>query len=165
MNGKKIQNRLQLAQNMFEEGKISESLEVLHSIEPVDNYPERQKAIFYTISSKIHMFLGNVPKASETAEKGMIYAIIAFFVFGLALNLTPCVYPVIPITVSYFSGQADKKKGDKSKNQFSDANKNLDNPKEDEDRTNEKDPTNKNSDEKPQKEEYSSHIVSNSEQK
>ena len=50
-------------------------------------------------------------RAKEILEKGLIYAIIAFFVFGLALNLTPCVYPVIPITVSYFSGQADKKKG------------------------------------------------------
>lgn len=28
------------------------------------------------------------------------------FVWGLALNLTPCVYPVIPITLAYFGGQA-----------------------------------------------------------
>jgi thiol:disulfide interchange protein DsbD len=30
---------------------------------------------------------------------------------GLALNLTPCVYPLIPITISYFGGQAQGKKG------------------------------------------------------
>lgn len=50
-------------------------------------------------------------QAKEVLEKGFFYAIAAFFVFGLALNLTPCVYPVIPITVSYFGGQASKDKG------------------------------------------------------
>jgi thiol:disulfide interchange protein DsbD len=31
---------------------------------------------------------------------------VLVFIGGLALNLTPCVYPMIPITVSYFGGQA-----------------------------------------------------------
>ena len=44
-------------------------------------------------------------------EKGLPYAIIAFFLFGLALNLTPCVYPVIPLTVGYFGGQSGRSKG------------------------------------------------------
>lgn len=38
--------------------------------------------------------------------KGLFLAFILIFVGGLALNLTPCVYPLIPITVSYFGGQA-----------------------------------------------------------
>ncbi len=42
-------------------------------------------------------------------EHGMILAFIFIFLGGLALNLTPCVYPLIPITVSYFGGQADGK--------------------------------------------------------
>jgi thiol:disulfide interchange protein DsbD len=33
------------------------------------------------------------------------------FLGGLALNLTPCVYPIIPITISYFGGQSQGKKG------------------------------------------------------
>ncbi len=33
------------------------------------------------------------------------------FLGGLALNLTPCVYPLIPITISYFGGQSQGKKG------------------------------------------------------
>jgi thioredoxin:protein disulfide reductase len=41
-------------------------------------------------------------------EKGILTAILAFFVIGLALNLTPCVYPIIPLTVSYFGGQSNK---------------------------------------------------------
>lgn len=32
------------------------------------------------------------------------------FLFGLALNATPCVWPVIPITLSYFGGQAGGKR-------------------------------------------------------
>jgi len=50
-------------------------------------------------------------KAKAVLEKGLPLAIVAFFIFGLALNLTPCVYPVIPITVGYFGGQSDRRKG------------------------------------------------------
>jgi thiol:disulfide interchange protein DsbD len=38
----------------------------------------------------------------------MIWTLLGIFVGGMALNLTPCVYPMIPITVSYFGGQAIK---------------------------------------------------------
>lgn len=37
--------------------------------------------------------------------------LLLVFAGGLALNLTPCVYPMIPITVSYFGGQAQGRKG------------------------------------------------------
>jgi thiol:disulfide interchange protein DsbD len=33
------------------------------------------------------------------------FSLIGFFLGGLALNLTPCIYPLIPITVSYFGGK------------------------------------------------------------
>ncbi|MDW7681617.1 MAG: cytochrome c biogenesis protein CcdA, partial [bacterium] len=56
-------------------------------------------------------FTSDELKAKEIIEKGLPYAIIAFFIFGLALNLTPCVYPVIPLTVGYFGGQSQRKKG------------------------------------------------------
>jgi thioredoxin:protein disulfide reductase len=36
---------------------------------------------------------------------GLWLTLIGFFVGGLALNLTPCIYPLIPITVSYFGGR------------------------------------------------------------
>jgi thioredoxin:protein disulfide reductase len=39
-------------------------------------------------------------------EKGMFLGILVIFVWGLALNLTPCIYPLIPITISYFGSQA-----------------------------------------------------------
>lgn len=39
----------------------------------------------------------------------MIWTLLAIFAGGMALNLTPCVYPLIPITVSYFGGQTTKR--------------------------------------------------------
>ncbi len=39
---------------------------------------------------------------------GMIWTLIGVFAGGMALNLTPCVYPLIPITVSYFGGRSGK---------------------------------------------------------
>jgi thiol:disulfide interchange protein DsbD len=41
------------------------------------------------------------------AQRGYLIAFLLVFVWGLALNLTPCVYPIIPITVSYFGGQSE----------------------------------------------------------
>ncbi len=34
---------------------------------------------------------------------------ILVFLGGLALNLTPCVYPLIPITLGFFGGQSESK--------------------------------------------------------
>lgn len=36
---------------------------------------------------------------------------VAAFAGGLALNLTPCVYPMIPVTLAFFSGQAKGRAG------------------------------------------------------
>ena len=38
----------------------------------------------------------------------MIWTLLSIFAGGMALNLTPCVYPLIPITVSYFGGRSGK---------------------------------------------------------
>ncbi|MBV6479254.1 MAG: Thiol:disulfide interchange protein DsbD [Ignavibacteria bacterium] len=43
-------------------------------------------------------------------EKGMFVSLILIFLGGLALNLTPCVYPLIPITVSFFGAQSSGSK-------------------------------------------------------
>jgi thiol:disulfide interchange protein DsbD len=40
------------------------------------------------------------------ARRGLFFAFLIVFLWGLALNLTPCVYPLIPITVGYFGGQS-----------------------------------------------------------
>jgi thiol:disulfide interchange protein DsbD len=40
---------------------------------------------------------------------GLAWALLGVFLGGMALNLTPCVYPIIPITVSYFGGRGGGK--------------------------------------------------------
>jgi len=42
-------------------------------------------------------------------ERGFLFGFLSIFVLGLALNLTPCVYPMIPITISYFGHQGSGK--------------------------------------------------------
>ena len=49
--------------------------------------------------------------ASPFEGKGLPVMFVLVFLGGLALNLTPCIYPIIPITISYFGGQAEGKKG------------------------------------------------------
>ena len=45
---------------------------------------------------------------SEALEgSGLLLGLLLVFVGGLALNLTPCVYPLIPITIGYFGGQSE----------------------------------------------------------
>jgi thioredoxin:protein disulfide reductase len=36
----------------------------------------------------------------------MVWTLFAVFLGGLALNLTPCVYPLVPVTVSFFGAKA-----------------------------------------------------------
>ena len=57
---------------------------------------------------------GLAPGSAEAAAMGplhgwaMLWTLLGIFAGGIALNLTPCVYPLIPITVSYFGGQVSK---------------------------------------------------------
>lgn len=47
-------------------------------------------------------------EASPYASKNFFLIILLVFIGGLALNLTPCVYPLIPVTISYFGSQKGK---------------------------------------------------------
>lgn len=57
---------------------------------------------------------GLTSSMEKSAEPGplygwaMVWTLLGIFAGGMALNLTPCVYPMIPITISYFGGQATK---------------------------------------------------------
>ena len=44
------------------------------------------------------------------AERGLAFTFFSIFLFGLGLSFTPCIYPIIPITISYFGGQAGGRK-------------------------------------------------------
>lgn len=47
--------------------------------------------------------------ASTLESSGLLLSLLFVFLGGLALNLTPCVYPLIPITIGYFGGQSEGK--------------------------------------------------------
>ncbi|OGU33691.1 MAG: thiol:disulfide interchange protein [Ignavibacteria bacterium GWB2_35_6b] len=49
--------------------------------------------------------------ASTLESSGLFLSLLIVFLGGLALNLTPCVYPLIPITVGYFGGQSEGSTG------------------------------------------------------
>ncbi len=59
--------------------------------------------------------VGEVDDGSDISEyltsHGLLLTFFFIFLGGLALNLTPCVYPLIPVTVSYFGGKSEAKKG------------------------------------------------------
>ncbi|HEX7136740.1 MAG TPA: cytochrome c biogenesis protein CcdA [Vicinamibacterales bacterium] len=69
-----------------------------------------------TQSSGAFTSLANAPKnpapagdklASTFAASGLPLTLLIIFVGGLALNLTPCVFPMIPITMGFFAMQSD----------------------------------------------------------
>jgi thiol:disulfide interchange protein DsbD len=47
------------------------------------------------------------PISSALESNGLLIGLFFVFIGGLALNLTPCVYPLIPITIGYFGGQSE----------------------------------------------------------
>ena len=51
---------------------------------------------------------GGAARSSQRwlAERGLVFTLGAVALLGLGLNLTPCVYPLISVTIAYFGGQA-----------------------------------------------------------
>ncbi|PKN29466.1 MAG: cytochrome C biogenesis protein [Deltaproteobacteria bacterium HGW-Deltaproteobacteria-21] len=46
--------------------------------------------------------------SQQGQETAFWITLLGLFIGGLALNLTPCIYPLIPITVSFFTGRAQR---------------------------------------------------------
>ena len=69
---------------------------------PLSAAPKNAKA-------KSSLFSSDV--SGTFASRGLPLTLLAIFVLGLALNLTPCVYPLIPITIGYFSAQSGESRG------------------------------------------------------
>lgn len=49
--------------------------------------------------------LFNADIGATLESRGLLLTLLVVFVLGIALNLTPCVYPLIPITLGYFASQ------------------------------------------------------------
>ncbi|MGD0781676.1 MAG: cytochrome c biogenesis protein CcdA [Candidatus Aminicenantales bacterium] len=93
-----------------EKPKDAASREALKTVQPLPSasVPEPKKEVPVSVEAK--------PAASpaggfDFGNKGLPFIFLLVFLGGLALNLTPCIYPLIPITISYFGGQAQGKKG------------------------------------------------------
>jgi len=54
---------------------------------------------------------GQFAPTDLTPGAGLLLTLLGILLGGMALNLTPCVYPLIPITVSYFGGRSGQKGG------------------------------------------------------
>ena len=64
--------------------------------------------LFQQIESRETATVGSNQIASMFNEKGYFWAFFSIFLIGLALNLTPCVYPMMSVTVSLFSGSENQ---------------------------------------------------------
>ncbi len=92
---------------------------ILVEIEVVSNSDEEQKNSDFDFSKfnglsdssnkKIKSSDQDSMVSSIFNENSLFLAFIFIFLGGLALNLTPCVYPLIPITLGYFGGQSENK--------------------------------------------------------
>lgn len=69
------------------------------------------------VNSELFPARDAAPQVAEAAAEGpfagtsLPLLILTVFVAGLALNLTPCVYPLIPITVGFFTQQTANRSG------------------------------------------------------
>ncbi len=72
-----------------------------------DDKPERPAVL----ESEKDDAVSEVPVPGWMAGAGFWLILFGLFLGGLALNLTPCIYPLIPITVSYFGGKSGGIKG------------------------------------------------------
>jgi len=52
---------------------------------------------------------GDTAELAATFDRGLPLALLVVFLIGLALNLTPCVYPMLAVTVSIFGGQSERR--------------------------------------------------------
>ncbi len=76
-------------------------------------YPEWEKQGLPVARSPLGLCEGSAaaPVPGHLSGLALIWALGGIFLGGMALNLTPCVYPLLPITVSYFGGASGRGRG------------------------------------------------------
>jgi thiol:disulfide interchange protein DsbD len=57
-------------------------------------------------AGELTQFGGGSNSRSGLFDRGIVSILVGVFIAGLALNLTPCVYPIIPITIGFFVNQS-----------------------------------------------------------
>ena len=81
-------------------------------------HPVRPPCIGFAVAALVLLALGGAgsvwaqadaganPLVAALSRHGLWAGLVLVFFGGLALNLTPCVYPMLPVTLAFFSGQA-----------------------------------------------------------
>jgi thioredoxin:protein disulfide reductase len=64
--------------------------------------------LFQQVGEKLDVSQDNIIER-YLENNGILLTFFLIFLGGLALNLTPCVYPMIPLTISYFGNQKSEK--------------------------------------------------------
>lgn len=81
-------------------------------LKPTQGFEEDKNPFFRKAVDTKNPVINCEVKAEETEGKGMGTVFLLGFFGGLIALLTPCVFPMIPLTVSFFTkGSKDKKKG------------------------------------------------------
>ncbi|OPX34425.1 MAG: hypothetical protein B1H11_10960 [Desulfobacteraceae bacterium 4484_190.1] len=90
-----------------EEADIPVTILIVSADEPAE---QRNQMVFESLDGT-----GIFPEQVKGWNPGAGFwlTLTGIFFGGLALNLTPCIYPLIPITISYFGGR-DKKAGERT---------------------------------------------------
>jgi len=64
-----------------------------------------------TVAAPTQSRANTAPVEEWIGRYGLLPTLAIVFVMGLGLNLTPCVYPLVSVTVAYFGGQARERRG------------------------------------------------------
>ena len=77
-----------------------------------EGYPQWQSKGLPVAHNKLKTLSKSAQSKPNPSLSGwaLLWTLLGIFAGGLALNLTPCVYPLIPITVSYFGGRSSQGK-------------------------------------------------------
>jgi thiol:disulfide interchange protein DsbD len=67
--------------------------------------------LFADVNFEIEAIENKNNEGSLINEENLFLTFLFIFVGGIALNLTPCVYPLIPITIGFFGAQSEQKTG------------------------------------------------------
>jgi thioredoxin:protein disulfide reductase len=74
-------------------------------------YPDWKEAGLPVASSPAGLHEAAPPVSGPLTGLALVWALAGIFLGGMALNLTPCVYPLLPITVSYFGSAGGQSRG------------------------------------------------------
>lgn len=87
------------------------TIEVVDNQSPINKQHSEVFSQFVSDEVAVDSAVEEDSLASTLESSGLFLSLLIVFIGGLALNLTPCVYPLIPITVGYFGGQSEGSTG------------------------------------------------------